>query len=316
MIMNFFEQTGVMALGSRLRQLSDRITRDSAKTYELQGIIFEPRWFPVFFVLSKEGATPVSVLAEKIGQTHPSVSQIARQMQKKGLLTKERSEADGRQSVLRLTPAGASLLAPMEELYRHVENGVADLLSETDHHLWQAINDLEKALDRKDLFSRVRDYKRAYDAGQVEIVPFEDQYRLDFRNINVQWIETYFKMEAEDYKALDRPEEYIIRPGGAIIMALYKGKAVGTCALINKGSGTFELAKMGVLPEVRGKQIGWKLGQAIVQLARDLGAERLFLESNTSLTPALQLYYKLGFQRIIGATSPYERSDIQMEMFL
>lgn len=314
--MDFFEKTGVMALGSRLRRLSDRITRDSAKTYDMQGLEFEPRWFPVFFVLSKEGPTPVSALAEKIGQSHASVSQIARQMKKTGLISKQRSTADGRQTVLQLTEKGADLVGPMEELYRHVENGVIDLLSETEHHIWQAINDLEKALDRKDLFSRVRDIKREYDREQVEIVEFAPQYALDFRNINVQWIETYFKMEKEDYKALDAPETYILKPGGAILMALYRGKAVGTCALISKGGDTFELAKMGVLPEARGQQIGWKLGRAALEKAKDMGARRVYLESNTSLTPALNLYYKLGFQRIIGAPSPYERSDIQMELFL
>lgn len=314
--MNFFEATGVMALGSRLRQLSDRITRDSARTYEMQGLEFEPRWFPVFFVLTREGPISVSVLADRIGQSHPSVSQIARQMEKQGLITKQRCASDGRQCLLALTPKGKALIAPMEELYLHVENGVVDLLAETDHHIWQAINDLEKALDRKDLFSRVQEIKRVYDAGQVEIVDFGPQYRLDFRNINVQWIETYFTMEKEDYKVLDAPETYIIQAGGAILMALYKGKAVGTCALISRGDNTYELAKMGVLPEARGKQIGWKLGQAILQRARELGARRLYLESNTSLTPALNLYYKLGFQRIIGAPSPYERSDIQMELFL
>lgn len=162
----------------------------------------------------------------------------------------------------------------------------------------------------------MQEIKRGYDAGQVEIVDYDPQYRLDFRNINVQWIETYFTMEKEDYKVLDAPEAYIIEPGGAILMALYKGRAVGTCALISRGDRTFELAKMGVLPEAREKQIGWKLGQATLQRARELGARRLYLESNTSLTPALNLYYKLGFQRIIGAPSPYERSDIQMELFL
>lgn len=313
--MDFFEQTGVMALGSRLRRLSDRITKDSTKTYQMQGIAFEPRWFPVFFVLSKEGASPVSVLAEKIGQTHASVSQIARQMRKAGIVEKAKSGSDGRQTLLQLTPKGTQLLPAMEELYQHVENGVVDLLAETDHHIWQAINDLEKALDRRDLFSRVQQYKRTYDAALVEVVPFTPAYRPDFRNINVDWIETHFKMEAEDHKVLDDPDA-ILKQGGAILMALYKGKAVGTCALIKKHNGTFELAKMGVLPEARGRQVGWKLGQAAVQRARELGADRLYLESNTSLSPALNLYYKLGFQRIIGPPSPYERSDIQMELFL
>ena len=147
-------------------------------------------------------------------------------------------------------------------------------------------------------------------------LPLGGKLQQAFRAINVQWIEQYFKMEAADYKTLDHPNTYILEPGGYIFMAIYKEKVVGTSALIKRDDTTYELAKMGVLPEARGKQIGWKLGQTIVEKARALGAKRLFLESNTSLSPALALYYKLGFQRILGPPSPYERADIQMELFL
>ncbi|MCB0631202.1 MAG: helix-turn-helix domain-containing GNAT family N-acetyltransferase [Saprospiraceae bacterium] len=314
--MNFFEQTGVMALGSRLRQLSDRITRDSAETYQMQGLEFEPRWFPVFFVLSREAEMPVSLVAENIGQSHASVSQIARQMRKNGLVVLQKSEKDGRQTVLSLTRKGKDLIPAMEELYQHVQNGVVDLLRETEHDIWQAINDLERALDHRDLVSRVRQYKQSYEAGQVEVRDYVPADKQAFRDINVQWIERYFAMEEADYKALDHPDSYIIEPGGHILMAFYKGKAVGACALIKMVDGGFELAKMGVLPEAQGKRVGWALGQAAVVKAREMGAHRLYLESNTSLTPALNLYYKLGFKRIIGPPSPYARSDIQMEMEL
>lgn len=306
-----------MALGSRLRQMSERLTRDAARIYyQMQGLDFEPRWFPVFFVLSKEEQVPVSALADMIGQSHASVSQIARQMKKAGLLEQHKSAADGRQTVLQLSAKSKTLIPSMEELYRHVESGVVDLLSETDHHIWQALNDLEKALDREDFLSRVLRQKRNYELQLVKIVAYDPFYRQAFRDINVQWIETYFKMEEADYKVLDHPEEYILQPGGHIFVALYKDQPIGTCALIRMADGGFELAKMGVLPEARGKQIGWLLGKAALDKARAVGAKRLYLESNTTLTPALNLYYKLGFQRIIGPPSPYERSNIQMELFL
>ncbi|MBX2875586.1 MAG: helix-turn-helix domain-containing GNAT family N-acetyltransferase [Saprospiraceae bacterium] len=314
--MDFFEQTGVMALGSRLRQLSDQITRTSAQTYAMQGMDFEPRWFPVFFVLSKQGPQSVSVLADIIGQSHASVSQIASQMRKKGLVEQQKSAQDGRQNVLKLSTAGEALIPSMEELCQHVEKGVVDLLAETDHNIWQAINDLERALAEEDLFSRIQKFKRAHDASLVEIVPYNASFREAFRAINVHWIQQYFTMEAADYKALDNPETYILEPGGHIFIALFKGEAVGACAMIKMDDASYELAKMGVLPAARGKQIGWRLGQAVIQKAREMGAKRLFLESNTQLTPALNLYYKLGFERIIGRASPYERSDIQMELFL
>jgi len=78
----------------------------------------------------------------------------------------------------------------------------------------------------------------------------------------------------------------------------------------------FELAKMAISSELQGKGIGWVLGQALVQAARELGARKIYLESNTKLKPALKLYRKLGFREIPVISSPYRRVDIQMELIL
>jgi GNAT superfamily N-acetyltransferase len=67
---------------------------------------------------------------------------------------------------------------------------------------------------------------------------------------------------------------------------------------------------------VQGKNIGWLLGKAAMEKARSLGAKKLYLESNTILQPAINLYHKLGFKRVVGHTSPYERCNIQMELVI
>ena len=45
-------------------------------------------------------------------------------------------------------------------------------------------------------------------------------------------------------------------------------------------------------------------------------ATRLYLESNTSLVPAISLYRKLWFREVTGGASPYARCDIRMEKAL
>ena len=120
-------------------------------------------------------------------------------------------------------------------------------------------------------------------------------------------------------EALDNPETYILEKGGHILIALYNDEPVGVCALIkthNDPEMDYELAKMAVSPRAQGKKIGWIMGQEALQKARTLGAKALFLESNTILTPAITLYYKLGFQKIEHRPSPYERSNIQMKCVL
>ena len=123
-------------------------------------------------------------------------------------------------------------------------------------------------------------------------------------------------MEPSDHKYLDHPEENILAKNGQILFALVDGKPVGACALIKADEQTFELGKMAVSDEAKGRGIGYLLGLAVIDRAKALGAKKIYLESNTSLTPALNLYRKLGFNRVFGEPSPYERSNIQMELIL
>jgi GNAT superfamily N-acetyltransferase len=153
----------------------------------------------------------------------------------------------------------------------------------------------------------------------IQIVDYDVKYKQVFRDLNVEWISTYFVMEEADYKALDNPNNYILDKGGHILVALYDGEPVGVCALVKTHDDPemdYELAKMAVSPKAQGKRIGWVLGQAVIEKARTLNAKSLFLESNTILTPAISLYYKLGFERITSRPSPYERSNIQMKLTL
>ena len=75
----------------------------------------------------------------------------------------------------------------------------------------------------------------------------------------------------------------------------------------------FELAKMGVSPKHQGRGIGRKLGEAILELAKEKNAKAIFLETNTKLKPAIALYHKLGFKEVKIDSSPYERSNYCME---
>ena len=90
--------------------------------------------------------------------------------------------------------------------------------------------------------------------------------------------------------------------------------AVGACAIIPMDDGGFELAKMAVSPRAQGLGIGFLIGRACIEKARSLGAPRVYLESNTALKPAINLYHKLGFRKAAGPPSPYERCNIQMEL--
>lgn len=147
----------------------------------------------------------------------------------------------------------------------------------------------------------------------IEIIDYLPEFHDDFKRLNYEWIEKYFKLEEADHQSLNHPDEKILQPGGHIYMARNNDEIVGTCALIKIDDNTYELAKMAVTEKAREKGIGWLLGQAVINKAHKLEAKTVLIESNTVLEPAIKLYQKLGFRKIVGQPSPYERCNIQME---
>ena len=315
--MDFFEQMGSAALGSRLRRLSEQMTGQAAEVYTLYRIPFEPRWFPVFCAVAQQSGQSVGELAQAVGHTHAAVSQVVKELVKHGLVSTGRGEADLRRSVIILTEKGADLWPALQEQAGDVRQATEALLAESRHNLWLAIGEVEHALSRHSLASRVKAVRDRRVAAEVQVLDYAPSYQADFKRLNVEWIEQYFRVEPADLKALDEPEAYILNPGGHIWLAAYRGTVVGTCALIKMDAQTYELAKMAVSPTAQGLGIGSRLGEAAVAKARALGAKRVYLESNTILGPALNLYYKLGFRKTVAGTpSPYERCNIQMELLL
>ncbi|MFK8039431.1 MAG: GNAT family N-acetyltransferase [Crocinitomicaceae bacterium] len=151
---------------------------------------------------------------------------------------------------------------------------------------------------------------------KVKIIDFQDQYAKDFCSLNIEWLEAYFYVEDYDKKVLNNPKPYIIDKGGIILFAIAENKVAGTLALINRESEGIELSKMAVTKDFQGLRIGQKLIYAAIHRAGELGAHRLFLDSNTKLKPALNLYKKVGFTEIPMASTPYERGNIRMEIKL
>ncbi len=316
--MNFFDNVGFMAIGTRLRMLSEKMTEDASKIYEMYNVDLKPKWFPVFYVLSQNEEKSITIIANEIGHSHPSVSKIVKEMIKTGILSEKKDTNDGRKNNIKLTKMGKTIANQIKDQYIDVENAVAKTLDQSRHNMWRAMEEFEFLLDQKSMLQRVTEQKKAREAKQVKIIPYTPKYKILFKQLNEEWIRAHFKMEETDRKSLDNPKEYILDKGGEILIALYKEEPVGVCALIKMEDPNydFELAKMAVSPKATGKGIGWILGDAVIKKAHVMGAQKIYLESNTVLKPAINLYHKLGFKKVIGYPTPYERCNIQMELEL
>lgn len=316
--MDFFNQTGKMAIGSRLRMLTDKITQDASQIYKLYGVDLKPKWFPVFFVLASGEPKTITSIAKEIGHSHPSVSNIIKEMAAKSFVKERKDKADGRRNVIVLSSKGKLVAEKLIDQYADVTAAIENISGQTKHDLWKAIEEWEFLLSEKSLLKRVEEQKKARESKDVKIILYTPDYQSAFKNLNEEWITTYFEIEEADRKALDNPQEYILQNGGHIFVALYKEEPVGVCALLKMtdDSYDYELAKMAVSPKAQGKNIGFLLGKAALKKATEEGASKIYLESSTILKPAINLYQKLGFQKIAGHSTPYKRCNIQMELII
>jgi ribosomal protein S18 acetylase RimI-like enzyme len=150
----------------------------------------------------------------------------------------------------------------------------------------------------------------------MEIVDFRPQHAAAFKALNEAWISKHFALEPKDREVLDDPEGKIIAPGGRIFMAMEGERAVGCVALIKMDDGGYEVAKMTVSEALRRSGLGRRLMQACIDAARAAGAPRLYLETNSSLGPALGLYRAMGFRHLAPVATDYARADVFMELSL
>jgi N-acetylglutamate synthase-like GNAT family acetyltransferase len=151
----------------------------------------------------------------------------------------------------------------------------------------------------------------------MEIVSWKPELSREFEEMNIYWLEEFFWVEPHDKEVLGNPEKYIIEPGGNIFFVKDNDQVIGCVALMKMETGIFELTKMAVKPEHRGKKIGQQLMQHTLNYAKQQDWEKLIIYSNRKLENAIHLYKKYGFVEIpIEGNNPYSRGDIKMSLNL
>ena len=151
----------------------------------------------------------------------------------------------------------------------------------------------------------------------MRIVDFEPRHAEAWRTLNEARIGRHFAIEPADAEVLGDPVGKVIAQGGHILMAEdADGAPVGCVGLKAMADGGFEVIKMTVSEAARGTGLGRDLMQACIDRARTLGAPRLYLETNSSLGPALGLYRPMGFVDLPKQDTPYARCDVWMVLEL
>jgi len=311
--MEFISQLGLVALGSRLKALSDQLYAVADEVYQERGLNVQGRWFPVLRMLHDQGPRTIGEVAAQIGQSHSAVSQLATKLIKLDWLQVQDDPSDRRCRRLALTQQSQSTIRQAKPIWRAIEQTLLQRTAAVDIDLIKTLEAFESVVDES-LVEQISHNCDANAAAELKVIAFQPELRAYFYSLNADWLQKFFYLEEIDHRILSNPEEEILQPGGAIFFAKVGDAVVGTCALIADTGGVLELSKMGVDPSYQGLGIGRALIEAAIAEFRTRKGTQLHLETHSKLRPAIALYESVGFvhQATSKPDSLYARSDVFM----
>lgn len=107
------------------------------------------------------------------------------------------------------------------------------------------------------------------------------------------------------------PGEYS-PPSGRLLLIECEGRTAG-CAAVRRLQGDIcEMKRMYLRPEFRGRGIGRRVAEYLIDEARAVGCRKMRLDTLPHMTEAIALYHSLGFKTI----PPYRYNPFEGAVFL
>jgi len=104
-------------------------------------------------------------------------------------------------------------------------------------------------------------------------------------------------------------------PDGALLIAEAEGRAVGCGMMRRLGDDFCELQRIFVAPEARGRGLGRRLTEALVDRARETGTPLVRLDTGGPLVEAIALYAALGFREVPPYHDDYPELQPHLRFF-
>jgi DNA-binding MarR family transcriptional regulator/GNAT superfamily N-acetyltransferase len=234
--------------------------------------------------IGAEGAS-VRELRRRLGLDSGYVSRLLRSLEGQGLLVVEPSKDDGRVRQIRLTRAG---LRERTELDQR-----ADAFA---HTLLEPLSERQRAK----LAAAMAEVEQLLIASMVQIGV------ADPTSQEARWcIESYFAELGKRFEAgfdptlgIQAHPNELTPPAGLLLIARLREEPVGCGALKLHRHAPGEIKRMWVAPHARGLGLGRRLLQELERHAREMGIAVLHLETNHTLTEAIELYRHSGYQEV------------------
>jgi ribosomal protein S18 acetylase RimI-like enzyme len=102
-------------------------------------------------------------------------------------------------------------------------------------------------------------------------------------------------------------------PEGRLLLAEYEGYVAGCVALHRLEDGICEMKRLYLRPQFRGRGIGRALADRIISEARQIGYQRMRLDTvEPVMKDAVEMYRRLGFREI----APYRTNPIAGALYM
>ncbi|PQA93023.1 MarR family transcriptional regulator [Chryseobacterium shigense] len=162
--MNIIDESGILALSTRLQRLSEQLRKDGALIYQSFGIDFEPKWFPVIFTLHHKKMLSVVEIANEIGYTHPSTISLLKELEKQKLILSKKDKLDERRRLIVLSPKGIALIEKLKPVWELVSKVLGEI-ADNKNHLLAAINEAEEKIAEQTFYQRALQLKKENQTG-------------------------------------------------------------------------------------------------------------------------------------------------------
>jgi putative acetyltransferase len=119
-----------------------------------------------------------------------------------------------------------------------------------------------------------------------------------------------------DKELAELPGEYL-PPAGRLLLAEFEGQLAACVALHELSPGICEMKRLYLRPQFRAKGVGRALAERIIDEARQIGYQRMRLDTvEPVMKDAVAMYRKLGFREIAPYCANPMAGAIYMELEL
>jgi len=231
------------------------------------------------------GGTEIRDLRARLGLDSGYTSRVLRSLEQEGLITVETSSGDGRVRYVQLTDAGRAERAELDR--------------RADEVAWSFLEPLDAA-QRDRLVTAMSDVQRLLLASMVDMA-IEDPTTPDARWCIEQYfseLNTRFETGFDPSKSIPADTHELVPPRGALLIARLRGGPIGCGGLKFHPGEPAELKRMWVAPEARGLGLGRRLLVELERHAKEAGTRVVRLETNRTLSEAIQLYRSSGYREV------------------